>query len=155
MKTLIKATLTPIALSLVLTGCAVGPQYDEPTVELDKAYLYSDQQEITGNQLWWESLGDPTLNELVNAVQRQNIPIKVAAERIQVTSSYKEVVDSLKVPTVSLGGGYFNYQLSENDSLAGPVFDVQNQLGVQLLDSQHDGGYLGALSLGKLISLVD
>ncbi|MGR5260358.1 efflux transporter outer membrane subunit [Vibrio astriarenae] len=144
MKSFIKTTLTPIAFALVLTGCAVGPDYQEPTVELSQAYLYANNQAIDNNPIWWESLGDPTLTKLVEDVQAQNIPIKVAAERIKIANSYKQMVDSLIVPTISVGGGYFNYQLSENDSLLGPVFGAQDALGVSLLDSQHDGGFLGA-----------
>ncbi|GAL16342.1 RND efflux system outer membrane lipoprotein CmeC [Vibrio astriarenae] len=34
--------------------------------------------------------------------------------------------------------------MSENDSLLGPVFGAQEALGVSLLDSQHDGGFVGA-----------
>ncbi|WP_394245432.1 efflux transporter outer membrane subunit [Vibrio astriarenae] len=144
MKTILKSTLTPITLAIMLTGCAVGPDYQEPMVDVNQAYLYSNQQTIGGNPLWWESLDDTTLSEMVNDVQQQNITIKVAAERIKMASSYKQMVDSLKVPTISLGGGYFNYQLSENDSLLGPVFGAQEALGVSLLDSQHDGGFVGA-----------
>lgn len=144
MKKLIKTTLTPIALAIVLTGCSVGPDYQDPQVEINDAYVFANQQTLSDLPLWWETLNDQTLNQLVNDVQQQNIPIKVAAKRVKMAASYKQMVDSFKVPTVNVGGGYFNYQLSENDSLLAPVFDGQSQLGVSLLDSQHDGGFLGA-----------
>ncbi|MGR5542061.1 efflux transporter outer membrane subunit, partial [Vibrio campbellii] len=65
MNSFINTTLTPIAFALVLTGCAVGPDYQEPTVELSQAYLYANNQAIDNNPIWWESLGDPTLTKLV------------------------------------------------------------------------------------------
>ncbi|GAK88052.1 outer membrane protein OprN [Vibrio ponticus] len=56
-------------------------------------------------------------------LQQQNIPLKIAAERINMARSYQSVVESFKVPTVNIGAGYYNYQLSKNDSLMGPAFN--------------------------------
>ncbi|MGB1974306.1 MAG: efflux transporter outer membrane subunit [Vibrio toranzoniae] len=143
----------PIALALLLTGCAVGPDYQEPQTTMAKTFLYNQDSEShseTSKQdnHWWVQFNDATLNQLVRDVQSQNIPLKLAAERINMASSYKSVVASFKVPTVNIGGGYYNIQLSENDSLLGPVFGASNAVesttGISLLDAQHDGGFLGA-----------
>ena len=155
MKMLSKPTFkfAPIMLALLLTGCAAGPDYEAPETTMAETYLYSSDDENTAaqhneNNQWWTQFNDPTLNQLVLDVQQDNIPIKLAAERINMANSYKSVVESFKVPTVSLGGGYYNYQLSENDSLLGPVFGASDQVesatGMSLLDAQHDGGFLGA-----------
>ncbi len=145
--------LTPIALALILSGCAVGPDYVEPTVSMADTYLNATEHHSITNEtgtapFWWESLNDGALNAMVEDVQQQNIPLKVASQRIQMANAYKSMVDSFKVPTVNVGGGYFNYQLSENDSLLGPAFGLSDALesstGMSLLDNQHDGGFLGA-----------
>ncbi|MCL9774503.1 efflux transporter outer membrane subunit [Vibrio methylphosphonaticus] len=144
--------LAPIALALTLAGCSVGPDYQAPTVTLSKAYLHADNQQHVVNEHWWTQFNDPVLDTMVADVQQQNIPLKMAAERIKMANSYKSVVDSFKVPTVNIGAGYFNYQLSKNDSLLGPAL---NPIGdsmptgtpldsATLLDSQHDGVFAGA-----------
>jgi len=146
-----------IMVPLLLAGCAVGPQYEAPTVNMADAYLYqhahegtketslTTKKEVPQNNYWWHQFNDDTLNDLVRDVQAQNIPLKLAAERINMANSYKSIVESFKVPTINLGGGYYHYQISKNDSLAGVALNPSDALGgATLLDNQHDGMFLGA-----------
>lgn len=157
--------LAPIALAVLLSGCAVGPEYNEPTISMAESYIYSDTRLYAENssvkkehvslqsRYWWNQFNDLTLNTLVADVQKQNVPIKMAGQRIKMANSYKSIVESFKVPTINVGAGYYNYQLSKNDSLMGPALSplsettsaLPAQLGsTTLLDNQHDGGFLGA-----------
>ncbi len=152
-KCLMKALkLAPLTLAVALSGCAVGPDYTEPTIALSSAYLHGTNEQQAKTDYWWTSFNDTSLNQMVEDVQRQNIPLQMAAERIKMANSYQSIVSSFKVPTVSLGAGYFNYQLSKNDSLLGSAL---NPIGasmptgtpldsVTLLDNQHDGIFAGA-----------
>lgn len=152
-KCLMKALkLAPLTLAVALSGCAVGPDYSEPTIALSSAYLHGTNEQQAKTDYWWTSFNDASLNQMVEDVQRQNIPLQIAAERIKMANSYQSIVSSFKVPTVSLGAGYFNYQLSKNDSLLGSAL---NPIGasmptgtpldsVTLLDNQHDGVFAGA-----------
>ncbi|MEF1303865.1 TolC family protein, partial [Vibrio owensii] len=119
--------------------------------------LYADQNGVSRNvereAFWWTEFNDPTLNDLVLDMQSQNIRLKVAAERIKMADSYKSVVESFKVPTINVGAGYINYQLSKNDSLLGPALNpigdsaagLPPQISnTTLLDNQHDGVFAGA-----------
>ncbi len=151
-----KLKLTPIALLLLLSGCAVGPDYQQPTVTIEESYLYAESLEhVEEQQYWWTQFNDEALNQLVQDVQQQNIPLKMAAERIKMANSYKTVVESFKVPTINVGAGYYNYQLSKNDSMLGPMMNPLGnsipalnsmpQLGsMTIMDNQHDGGGVGA-----------
>lgn len=60
---------------------------------------------------------------MVQDMQSQNIPLKVAAERVKMANNYKTMVESFKVPTINLGAGYMNYQFSKNDSSLGPILN--------------------------------
>ncbi|GEA59259.1 efflux transporter outer membrane subunit [Vibrio comitans] len=138
--------LTPITLTLLIAGCAVGPDYQEPETTLAETYLYAGNQGSIDSEYWWKQFNDPTLNQMVIDVQQQNIPLQLAAERIKMADSYKKAIESFKVPTVSIGAGYYNYQLSKNDSLLGPALtptDVPGAGSVTLLDNQHDGVFVG------------
>ena len=91
---LTKFKVAPIALALLLTGCAVGPDYDEPQTTMAETFLYSqgdvNQDGVSQNEQhnhWWTQFNDPTLNQLVADVQNQNIPLKLAAERINMALS--------------------------------------------------------------------
>ncbi|MGR5133410.1 efflux transporter outer membrane subunit [Vibrio alfacsensis] len=152
-----KFVIAPLVLAMSLSGCAVGPDYQTPTTSMAETYLYADQNDVSHNAetepFWWTEFNDPTLNDLVLDMQSQNIPLKVAAERIKMADSYKTVVESFKVPTINVGAGYVNYQLSKNDSLLGPALNpigdsadgLPPQIGnTTLLDNQHDGVFAGA-----------
>ena len=152
-----KFVIAPLVLAMSLSGCAVGPDYQTPTTSMAETYLYADQNGVSHNDereaFWWTEFNDPTLNDLVLDMQSQNIPLKVAAERIKMADSYKSVVESFKVPTINVGAGYVNYQLSKNDSLLGPALNpigdsaagLPPQISnTTLLDNQHDGVFAGA-----------
>ncbi|MBL4831991.1 MAG: TolC family protein [Aliivibrio sp.] len=152
MTTLFFKKLTPIALAVFLSGCAVGPDYQEPTVSLANTYLFANEQALNDNEMWWQQFNDQTLNQMVLDVQQQNIPLKVASKRISMANSYQSIVESFKVPTVNVGAGYYNYQISQNDSLAGPLVSPMSipainpalPSEVTLMDNQHSGGFVGA-----------
>ncbi|MFV8457007.1 efflux transporter outer membrane subunit [Vibrio owensii] len=152
-----KFVIAPLVLAMSLSGCAVGPDYQTPTTSMAETYLYADQNGVSRNAetepFWWTEFNDPTLNDLMLDMQSQNIPLKVAAERIKMADNYKTVVESFKVPTINVGAGYVNYQLSKNDSLLGPALNpigdsaagLPPQIGnTTLLDNQHDGVFAGA-----------
>jgi outer membrane protein, multidrug efflux system len=158
MKTL-KWSPIALVLSLTLTGCAVGPDYQTPEHTIDTEYLYQDtngtvpnDQKNAQSQLntqqsstpWWYQFDDVVLNQLVADAQQQNIPLKMAAERIKAAQAYQQAIESFKVPTVSLGAGYSTAQFSDNDPLFGPVVSANNPLGVPLMDEQQSGFFAGA-----------
>lgn len=71
----------------VLTGCCVGPVYQEPELPIPQQWhgeLPSDvSAEIpTDGFTWWECLHDPVLNELMDYASRQNLDLYIAATRV-------------------------------------------------------------------------
>ena len=152
----------PLAILIALSGCAIGPDYEAPSTILDETYLYAENTvQQTENSHWWHSFGDPALNELVSDAQQQNISLKMASERIQMAQNYHKIVESYKLPTVSLGAGYYHYQISENTPLAGDLVssisvptNLQPMLGssLSIADNQQNGLMLGA-SIGWEVDL--
>ncbi|MGF1715252.1 efflux transporter outer membrane subunit [Photobacterium chitinilyticum] len=142
--------LSSVVVALALSGCATGPDYQLPDQTLDTEYLYqqtagTSQQAIPAStSTWWYQFNDTMLNQLVADAQQQNIPLKIAAERIKAAQAYQNVVESFKVPTVSLGAGYSSFGLSENDPLLGPVVSSNNPLGTALVDSSQGAFHAGA-----------
>ena len=68
-----------------LAGCAVGPDYQQPSVQLAADYVddnsHSAYQSID-NQAWWQSYDDQLLNRWVAQGLGSNLDIAVAVERI-------------------------------------------------------------------------
>lgn len=144
-------------LAGMLTGCSMTPDYTAPEMTMSEAYTQIEgvngSQTLSSDQAWWKGFNDPILNQLVADAQQQNIPLRIASERIKMAQSYHEMVSSFKVPTVSLGAGYVNYQISENDPLLGAAVSpigvpaaAQPLVGssVTLMDQQQDGFGVGA-----------
>ncbi|MCW8328387.1 efflux transporter outer membrane subunit [Photobacterium sp. SDRW27] len=142
--------LSPLVAALVLSGCAVGPDYEIPNPIMETEYLNqavpgtSPSTGTVNTDTWWYQFNDQTLNQLVVDAQQQNIPLKIAAERIKAAQAYQNVIESFKLPTVSLGAGYSSLGLSENDPLLGPVVSSTNPLGMALIDSNQSAFHAGA-----------
>ena len=149
--------VAPIAVAMILAGCAVGPDYQKPQTSLDsnvyQAYLH---QNIPGTELgesqalkhaWWTQFNDPILNQLVIDAQNQAIPLKIAAQRIRMAQSYQSAIESFKVPTVNIGAGFGNYQLSKNDPLIGSAITAINPISGEelgLVDDNNSAFFAGA-----------
>lgn len=148
------STLFILSVPIVLSGCSLGPEYEVPSTVMEDTYMHAQTSlPIKENTHWWASFNDPILNQLVEDAQRQNISLKMASERIQMAKNYHKVVESYKLPTISLGAGYYHYQISDNTPLLGGLVSptpvpssLQPALGssVSLADNQQSGMMLGA-----------
>lgn len=71
---------------VVLTGCAVGPDYERPDMDLpDSAFdstLLSDQQQQS-LAYWWTRYQDPTLNKLISQALDSNLDIALQVQRVR------------------------------------------------------------------------
>ena len=69
---------------LLLTGCAIGPDYRRPEIEPPPAWQVDIQQaQETANTAWWEQFSDPVLNDLIGASLRENYDLRAATARVE------------------------------------------------------------------------
>jgi len=70
-----------VLLALPLAACAVGPDYQRPSVEVPAGYKewkVAQPQDETSRGPWWEIFGDPALNALVAQVKISNQTVAAA-----------------------------------------------------------------------------
>ena len=73
-----------IALASALAGCAVGPDYRRPSVEVPAGYKEArnwktaQPRDEANRGKWWEVFGDPQLDTLIAQVDVSNQNVKVA-----------------------------------------------------------------------------
>jgi NodT family efflux transporter outer membrane factor (OMF) lipoprotein len=73
-------------LAGTLAGCAVGPTYERPEVEL--ASTWSGEQDprvatqSSTDAAWWRSFNDPKLDQLIELAYRQNLSLQITGLRI-------------------------------------------------------------------------
>jgi NodT family efflux transporter outer membrane factor (OMF) lipoprotein len=76
------------ALSVLsaLSGCAVGPKYARPQVDLPSTWQErGDPRVVTqtsADSTWWRVFNDPTLDRLIQQAYHQSLPLQVAGLRI-------------------------------------------------------------------------
>jgi outer membrane protein, multidrug efflux system len=116
--------LTP----LVLAGCASGPAYQPPPVaapatfrEAPAAVTAARQADsavpaarpaVAATGIAWRSLGDTTLDRLMDEVRRANLDIRAAEARVRNARSVRTGAALDLAPTVTVAGGYTRQRLS-------------------------------------------
>jgi multidrug efflux system outer membrane protein len=72
-----------LLLAALLCGCAVGPDYQRPTVDAPAQWRIDYPQAAdVANTRWWEQFGDPVLNDLIEEALRRNLDVRAAAARV-------------------------------------------------------------------------
>lgn len=137
-----------------LAGCKVGPEYRPPEIESEAPPAWTEGGARAGEGAvpatpagaWWESFGDPTLNELVARAMVANTDMRVGAERLREARAQRGVVSAALFPQVDASGSFSNSRFSENGFLKG--------LGDQGGSGGDAGGSLpGAIVPGQQINL--
>lgn len=77
-------TLLSMIIVLLLTGCAVGPDYKRPAIETPGAWRLEEKgARDLANTAWWGQFGDPVLDELIRAALRENDDLRIATARVE------------------------------------------------------------------------
>jgi len=130
-----------IALSLIallLSGCAVGPNYKRPSVNVPGTYREAIPQEATqpaaesiGDQKWWEVFQDPQLQDLTRTALQQNYDVRIAATRILQAQAQVGITRADQLPTISGGVEAVNQRSARSKFF--PAFETSsNQVDLSL-----------------------
>lgn len=96
-----------LIISVFLSGCLVGPDFEEPQFEdLPEEFRFSneyDGEEV--NLVWWELFNDPVLVSLVNTALVQNKDLLIAISRIEEARSFLVFTQADQYPRFDLQGG--------------------------------------------------
>ena len=128
------AKAAPILLTaLVLSGCAVGPNYHRPAVQGPTVFHGpedSQQAEAQSASVadlpWWQVFHDPQLQELIRTALKQNYDLQLAMERVTAARAQLGITRSNQFPQVTLdptfSGGKSDQNIKSNVfQLAGDV----------------------------------
>lgn len=109
-----------------LTGCKVGPDYaGPPTVQTPERFgALPDTREADVTTLpgpgdaklasWWKTLGDPTLDGLVDRALQGNLDLRLAQARVREARAARGITAADWFPTLDAGGGYSRSRASDN-----------------------------------------
>jgi NodT family efflux transporter outer membrane factor (OMF) lipoprotein len=99
----VAAVLAAAALCAALTGCAVGPEYVQPSTQRTESWSAKEGAGVTSqaaDSAWWKSFNDPTLDSLVLLAFRQNLPLQLAALRIMEARAQLGVATGRQFPQI-------------------------------------------------------
>ena len=76
-----------MALTVLLAGCLVGPDFERPETDLPASYLPGTLANGTTNAVtdavWWQSFDDPVLATLIDAGLEGNLGVQQAIQRVR------------------------------------------------------------------------
>ena len=124
--------LSFLPLVIVLTGCAVGPNYERPNIPAPPRFrapepLPPDQAASLADLKWFEVFKDPELQNLVRTGLAQNYDLRDAVTRVEQARANFGITRSNQFPNVSAGGDVEFTRLSRDGSLPLPASFVPSQ----------------------------
>ena len=90
---------------LFFTGCAVGPNYQEPHIALPSNYTIkttlSEEDEVQLRS-WWTQFNDPQLNVFIHEAIAQNLDFKIALEKINEVRAQYQIKAAELAPKIDM-----------------------------------------------------
>lgn len=102
-----RAAFRAFLVAFLVAGCAVGPDYrNPPEVSVGDGWTLPVTSDAPDPALatWWQSLGDPTLTQLVERALSGNIDARIAVARIAEARALLAATSARSLPTVTGGG---------------------------------------------------
>lgn len=105
--------LKPAALllssALVVSGCAVGPDYKRPENDVPNTYRgapTTTNEHSLADLDWSQVFADPVLAELIKTSLTNNFDLRTAAARVEEYRAYAGVARGALFPQIGIGVGY-------------------------------------------------
>ncbi|MCP4333207.1 MAG: efflux transporter outer membrane subunit [Gammaproteobacteria bacterium] len=101
-----KSLLPGFLVLLLLTGCTVGPNFEDPVVETPQTYRTpAELSEDTADLEWWELFDDPLLVDLIKTALENNRDVKVAISRIAQSRAALGFTEADGLPRIDVDAG--------------------------------------------------
>lgn len=128
-ETWVRRTLALLTLSLLATGCKVGPKYVRPNVPAPPAFRGADNTDVTsapqnslGDQQWATVFHEPELQDLIHTALQNNYDLRIAAQHILEQQQQVRITRSQEFPQVNatLAGAGTNISAGATTVLSSP-----------------------------------
>lgn len=97
---------TVVVVAALLAGCAVGPDYERPTLPLPAQYPAGlDAADAAGKEVpaqWWTLYGQPELDRLIAQALERNRDIEQAVARVEQADALARQAGAALLPRVDL-----------------------------------------------------
>src|SRR5450432_2592239 len=87
--------------AMLLAGCAIGPNYTRPDVDLPRDFGVA-QASVPAPERWWAVFDDPALDRLVDEALAANRDLRAAAERIEQARAQLAITRADQLPSAGV-----------------------------------------------------
>ena len=114
--------------SLSLMACAVGPNYQRPTVDVPGGYRglapdAANQSDASiGNEKWWDVFQDDRLRELIRTAIANNYDIRIASQRVLEAQASLGITRADQFPAIFGGAAGSNERFAK--TAISPAFET-------------------------------
>lgn len=127
-----------LAFAVLLSGCAVGPNYKRPAVSVPTDYRDSMAAQTAaasslGNEKWWDVYQDPVLADLIHTALQQNYDVRIAAVRVLEAQAQLGITRSNQFPSASVGADVFSQQNAKTSNQFPPYQVNAGQLNLSVI----------------------
>jgi multidrug efflux system outer membrane protein len=118
------ARLLALALAAALAGCAVGPAYERPAVEvpaqwkLEEPWRVARPDDATQRGPWWKRFGDAQLDALEEQALAASPNLQAATARLEQARAQVDLSSAGLFPQVSLAARAARQRISANRPLS-------------------------------------
>ncbi|WP_221885143.1 efflux transporter outer membrane subunit [Sphingomonas sp. TF3] len=159
MRTLLSVPFTLLAAT-ALTGCAVGPNYQRPSLAWPEGYtngaaIGARPAVVTADlTTWWTGFGDPILTDLIGKALTANLDIAQAAARVTQARAGLRSADAALLPSGTISGSAAAARQSLETPLgrvasSAPGFDRNGELYDASLGASWELDLFGGLRKGQ------
>lgn len=108
-----------LSFTLLAAGCAVGPNYHKPVVQIEPAYVETNSMATTNSPpvQWWQTFQDPELEKIIAEAAAGNLNVKIALARVRAARFQRNLTAADLFPNVDADGGYIHAYGSKNVNL--------------------------------------
>jgi outer membrane protein, multidrug efflux system len=119
-------SLALLGLAALLAGCAVGPNYRRPLVDVPTSYRGAAQERAAntestslGDEKWWKVFQDKELQSLVRTALQNNYDVRIAAARVLEARAQLGITRADQFPSLGGGAGIASQQSSKTGPIPG------------------------------------
>jgi multidrug efflux system outer membrane protein len=97
------------AAVIILTACAVGPDYHRPPTQVDARYTNAGEpgfKEDTVTERYWTTFGDPLLDGLIDDAIAHNKDLAAAEANLRAARAARRLAGFDQFPTATFSGSY-------------------------------------------------
>ncbi|HEY3699888.1 MAG TPA: efflux transporter outer membrane subunit [Spongiibacteraceae bacterium] len=117
---IVRASVAALA-TIVLGGCAVGPDYHAPKTETPSMYTTEDSAYAIAAPVaqFWTVFNDDTLNALVGYALQRNHDVRIALANLNQARALRKETQFDLVPSVTAQAAHQKARISADQSIAG------------------------------------